>query len=468
MIPTPWIKGYDPAQEYLGGHAQGVQIGEANARITNAAQALQQQAQQHAQQMQMEQQRLQMSQEQSQQRHLEELQNLEIQKSYRDMQLTMQKRQLDTANQRMQMLNKQAADQLVAQHDFEKDLSETQAANPNMSRNDAWAQVISRHPFVKLNPGTLNYLEKVSNQAFVPKSQTLADGTKVLELAPGKFSQAKTAAKDTIDPWDHLRITENQKRIDAIENRIVADGLMNKPKKLAEARKAEEEFKIAINNIERQNGKPLSFPEVTSSVGKYDAQGNFVPAKKAEEEKGSSWMSDTWNAIKGAPASILGAVTGSGEEAMPQPGVIPQAPVVPEGSGEHEDPQMFQAPNLSAPAAAPTAAAPSPWAQAAPPGFAPPPPGRRTTAAAPQAQNAGPSSPIDVIKLYRMGRISKTQAEDIIDQKWPDHGIDLKGPEWDTSSVSHQIKRSLTLTGDDDPNNPPGLLRMKPQEGEYE
>ena len=260
MIPTPWIRAYDPAQEFLGGYGQGAQVGEANARLAQAAQ-------QHAQQMQQEQQKLEMLGQQSNQKHLEEQQRLEIEKTYRDMQLTMQKRQLDTANQLMQAHTKQAADQLVAQAQFEKTYGELKAANPTMDPRELFPKALFANPFNigKLPPGILQAAEAYEKrQPFVPQGvQDLGGGVKVFESAPNKYTQAKDATVGTKETLDQRAA---DKAIEAAQHTIEADEkeLAAAPnKKVADfLEKRVEQKKLFINDTLHATGRAVMYLDV--------------------------------------------------------------------------------------------------------------------------------------------------------------------------------------------------------------
>lgn len=117
MIPTPWIKAYDPAQEFLAGHGQGVNIAEANARSALAAQQMQQAAQQHALQMQQEQQRLDAARVKAQQDYELDKQRMEITKSYYDQSMGLRKQEIIENQERI----KQAAEIAKQRWDQQKE-----------------------------------------------------------------------------------------------------------------------------------------------------------------------------------------------------------------------------------------------------------------------------------------------------------------------------------------------------------
>ncbi len=94
QIP-PWIKAPDLAGDY----ARGVQLGQAAAQ---------------------ESQRLQMQQEENQRAHLMEQQRLQVDKAYKDQQLTMQKQELDQATQLNQIKINEAARSLDARNKYQQ------------------------------------------------------------------------------------------------------------------------------------------------------------------------------------------------------------------------------------------------------------------------------------------------------------------------------------------------------------
>lgn len=146
-LPTnlSWIQPPDTARNYLAGIQIGMEEQAAQARMAEIAQR-QQLAQQ---QLMMEQQKLEMQHQENQQRHLEAQQELAINKTYRDMQLTAQKRQLDMAGQVMQARTQQAAQQAAATMEWEQ-FNKTLDANPAL--DDTTREAARRTKLMEIGP----------------------------------------------------------------------------------------------------------------------------------------------------------------------------------------------------------------------------------------------------------------------------------------------------------------------------
>lgn len=358
-LPTQlnWVHGPEVAQNYLAGAELGLQAETAQARLAEFAQR----TQLEQQQLGMEQQKLGMMAEENKMKHLEAQQSLAIEKSYRDMQLAAQKRQLDMAGQLMQARTKQMADQFAAEEELKKNYATVQQQHPDWEPARVFGSAIFMNPIGlgKLPPGIMSAAANMPKQAFVPQEIKLKSGAEMIEEAPGKWVQRKQDAQDKMSPWDRMRLSEANKEIDKIEDDIRNRNLRGR--RLEEKRKEEEQYKAIIRNVYQQNGRPIP-PELGSSepVARYDANGNFIPATAAKEEKKPGFMSDVWNAIKGTPARnpLVDNVMGRGEEAPEDQNIIPQAPVVPPAqvpswpSQEQQAPQAFPAPTPQASAPA--------------------------------------------------------------------------------------------------------------------
>lgn len=132
----------NPAAYYLKGAEFGLEQQTAQARLAEFAQR----TQLEQQQLGMEQQKLGMMEEENKMKHLEAQQSLAIEKSYRDMQLTAQKRQLDMAGQRLQEQTKLAAMQSAAMMEYDQGMQaiESNPALDDVQKQNARAALVMR------------------------------------------------------------------------------------------------------------------------------------------------------------------------------------------------------------------------------------------------------------------------------------------------------------------------------------
>lgn len=332
MIPTPWIKAYDPAQEFLGGYSQGAQVAEANARMAQAAQQHAQQIQHAAQQLQQQQHEAQMRHEIEQQRLEQnsriEQQQLEISRAYHDAQIGMQQQRLQEAKVMNDQRIKQYADmaagrmeiskRVAAGEDFDKVMMEV---GPRAFGNSSSA-VSSAMRIAERRQAPPPQWTQPNEETGAPGYMTDSKGN--VHFAP---SGRRGSGKE-MDEFDKEKFETAKAEIKKLQDKVITDGLSRLPKKLKENMDQQEPFKAELNKIAKKYGRiggDLPYPgiETSNTIGSYDADGNFVPAKKAEKKEDTSFVSDVWKAIKGAVTN-----KNMEEEEDPNLNIIPQAPVI--------------------------------------------------------------------------------------------------------------------------------------------
>lgn len=424
MIPTPWIKAYDPAQEFLSGHAQGVQIAEANARL--------QQSQQHAaMQAELEKQRI-------EQQSRMESQRIEISKAYHDSQVALERDRLAQAKEMNDFQMKKYADMAAARMEISKRIASGEDPTKVIMEVGARAGDVGSAMSATVRAYE-NKLAKVPEQWIPADPVTGAPGHFRESRGGIKFPPSQKAAEDKITTWERDRLKGPEKSIQDIENQIIEGKWEGR--QLAAARKRQVPYKQEVNQIYKVAGEKIPYPEV-EGVGlafRYDEKGN--PIRIAGEEEKPSFMSDVWEAIKSAPGKALGLGKGRTTEA---PTVIPNAPVMAPTSVPSWPPSADQLqPSTEAfptPVIAPqgSIAPPPEAAQPAPAPFAlgqaPIPPSVQATGVPqPAAQQMAASSPpvVDeerVLDAWRNGEISKTDAMRAI-------GRHIIGPEWTSAKT---------------------------------
>lgn len=302
MIPTPWIKAYDPAQEYLGGFSQGAQLQEANARIAEASQHLQAQQQEAQMHHELEQKRL------EQNSRLEQ-QQLEISKAYHDAQVGMQMQRLEEAKKvnewKMQKFAQQAQVQMQARQRIASGEDPTKVwmeLGPEMGFTGSGQASISRAAQAKIPP-TLQTQQEGGQTYYQSGQRPWIHVPNQRAPAPGSLTQQQRAQLTIFkDQQKALRAQLPDYMLGAMNmsDQEVQEELKKDPehgKSLMQRRDAGRKIQSQIDAIEKQKQGILG--TAPKATGQYppappkeqrEANETYMTPKGPHTWTGSGWV----------------------------------------------------------------------------------------------------------------------------------------------------------------------------------
>jgi len=370
-------------------HAQQMQLAQAklaqDAQQTQVAMQLQQQT--HAQQAAMDQQRMAITQQ------------------YHQMMVKQQQDKLaETAKMNQAKLTAQSkdiADSYAARQNFEIDKKAFMAAGDD-ERTATIKAGLKNSQGLKIPGHTLGTMMAELPRPKVEPPTKVIDGVTLYQQPNGKWDQIHKAAapgSGKADPYDNEQLKFYYRQI------AEADKVLQLAPENAEAKAQIKEAKEGINDLNRARNRPDAFIDGV----------NLLP----KEQRGQTQTPEGVQVIK---RDADGKIRLPPTEREKERATIDQNQKV-----------MDYLDSIAARNAAKTAAAAAPQqAQESHP------------TATPQSKPMW-NSPTDLLKYYRSGRMSKSEAKAIIKENWPDENLDIQGPEWDTSNLDTKVRKSWSL-----------------------
>jgi len=339
-------------------------------------------------------------------------QRMEISAQYHQQQLELNKQKAEEAKKLNDQKIQQAMNQMAAKQKVDDFVQKGMAQNPQADPQQLMLQALSMYGADmqgSLPSGLTGALQKSvqqqQTQAAMPEIQDV-NGQKFFRGAPTQPWQLVPQEKTTTTPAQK----EESASLKSARDRV---------------KEAYSEYVKSSGSQRKANKEVLD--EAEAHVNKLRAAEGFPPEYDLEAAKPAGEGESKVNVLRKYPTGTAP----SGEGTSP---AAPAAPAAQFGMGPG-----FGG-NATLPPAASRATAPAQATKSTP--ATPPVP--RKAAAPPEAKPLW-DSPTKVIMLYRHGRISKSEAQSIIKKNWPDNKLDIKGPEWDTSLVSHQGGTRWTL-----------------------